>query len=426
MSEKNDYRGMPEDAVTCPDCGAEFDIADRLRAHIESSVKQELKSRFDAKLEEETETHQREIQKQRDEIIELRQTKIDHENVLATREIEIKEAEARGAKSKSEQMASELTSLREIKIEFENLKAAQEIAIKQAESEGARKATKIAKQEMEEMISRRIKETNADKDLEIGRLQLERERQNDIIKRLQEQMTEKSGELEGEVLELAVENQLRNLHPRDNINEVKRGNYGADIEQAVLTNTGSVAGKILWECKKHKKWQDSWVSTIRKNAIEFNTDTMVIVTTTMPKGMETFGKVDDVFVCKYSEVPVVSQLLNHAVLKAHSENQRGENMMSIQERISQYISGPEFAMVMRGVIKAYENFEDDLRREEQYMKNRWKARRGYLREVIDSITSMAGKLEYLGAGDFEVMQEIGSQVPPALPEPVTIEEVEEE
>jgi hypothetical protein len=58
------------------------------------------------------------------------------------------------------------------------------------------------------------------------------------------------------------------------------------------------------------------------------------------------------------------------------------------------------------------------------MKTRWKARRGYLSEVIDSITSLAGKLEYLGAGHFEVMQEIGSQAPPALPEPVIIEEIE--
>jgi hypothetical protein len=302
--------------------------------------------------------------------------------------------------------------------------AEQDIAIQEAKAQGAREAMKLANQGLEEKVSQRAKEITSEKDLEISRLELEATRKNEIIERLQQQS--KSGELEGEVLELAVENQLRTFHPRDNIKEVKRGNYGADIEQSVLTNTGSVAGKILWECKKHKKWQNSWLNTIRKNALEFNADTMVIVTTTMPKGMETFGKIDDVFICKYSEVPVVSQLLNHAVLKAHRENQRGEHMMSIHERVSEYISGPEFAMVMRVVIKAYEDFEDDLRKEEQYMKTRWKARRGYLSEVIDSITSLAGKLEYLGAGHFEVMQEIGSQTPPALPEPVIIEEVEEE
>ena len=422
MSDRNDNPVMPEDAVTCPDCGAEFDIADRLRSHIELNVRKEIKQHYEDKYDNDLAVHNAELENQRNQINDLRQTKIDYNNLKSEQEVAIKEAKAQGARDNQKEMASELSALRRIKIEHDNLVLAQEIAIQEAKAQGAREATILANQELEEKISVRVKEENASKDLEIGRLELEKERQNEIIKRLQDKS--KSGELEGEVLELAVENQLRNLHLRDNIKEVKRGNYGADIEQSVLTNTGSVAGKILWECKKHKKWQNSWLNTIRKNALEFNADTMVIVTTTMPKGMETFGKVDDVFICKYSEVPVVSQLLNHAVLKAHRENQRGEHMMSIHERVSEYISGPEFAMVMRVVIKAYEDFEDDLRKEEQYMKTRWKARRGYLSEVIDSITSLAGKLEYLGAGHFEVMQEIGSQVPPALPEPVIIEEIE--
>ena len=422
MSTEIDSSITPEDAVTCPDCGAEFDIADRLRSHIELNVRKEIKQHYEDKYDNDLAVHNAELENQRNQLNDLRQTKIDYDNPKSEQEVAINEAKAQGARDYQEEMASELSTLRQTKIDHDNLVLAQEIAIKEAKAQGAREATKLANQELEEKISVRVKEENASKDLEIGRLELEKERQNEIIKRLQDQS--KSGELEGEVLELAVENQLRNLHLRDNIKEVKRGNYGADIEQSVLTNTGSVAGKILWECKKHKKWQNSWLNTIRKNALEFNADTMVIVTTTMPKGMETFGKVDDIFICKYSEVSVVSQLLNHAVLKAHRENQRGEHMMSIHERVSEYISGPEFAMVMRVVIKAYEDFEDDLRKEEQYMKTRWKARRGYLSEVIDSITSLAGKLEYLGAGHFEVMQEIGSQVPPALPEPLMIEEIE--
>ena len=422
MSTEIDSSITPEDAVTCPDCGAEFDIADRLRSHIELNVRKEIKQHYEDKYDNDLAVHNAELENQRNQLNDLRQTKIDYDNLKSEQEVAINEAKAQGARDYQEEMASELSTLRQTKIDHDNLVLAQEIAIKEAKAQGAREATKLANQELEEKISVRVKEENASKDLEIGRLELEKERQNEIIKRLQDQS--KSGELEGEVLELAVENQLRNLHLRDNIKEVKRGNYGADIEQSVLTNTGSVAGKILWECKKHKKWQNSWLNTIRKNALEFNADTMVIVTTTMPKGMETFGKVDDIFICKYSEVSVVSQLLNHAVLKAHRENQRGEHMMSIHERVSEYISGPEFAMVMRVVIKAYEDFEDDLRKEEQYMKTRWKARRGYLSEVIDSITSLAGKLEYLGAGHFEVMQEIGSQVPPALPEPLMIEKIE--
>ena len=49
MSDRNDNPVMPEDAVTCPDCGAEFDIADRLRSHIEANVRTEIKQHYEDK-----------------------------------------------------------------------------------------------------------------------------------------------------------------------------------------------------------------------------------------------------------------------------------------------------------------------------------------------------------------------------------------
>ena len=164
--------------------------------------------------------------------------------------------------------------------------------------------------------------------------------------------------------------------------------------------------------KKHKKWNDDWIGTIRKNAADSNSDTMVIVTTAMPDRMENFGRYEDVFVCQYHELPVVAELLRFAVIKADGERIREEHMLSIQERVVEYVSGPEFANIMRMVMKAYQDFDDDLRREEQYMRKRWKARRGYLKNVIDSIMNMAGRLEQLGAGDYEVMMEIGGDQPP--------------
>jgi hypothetical protein len=54
--------------------------------------------------------------------------------------------------------------------------------------------------------------------------------------------------------------------------------------------------------------------------------------------------------------------------------------MTIQERVLEYVSGPEFAMVMQAVMQGYEAFEENKRKEEQYMKRQWKACRDYLRD----------------------------------------------
>ena len=373
-------------AVTCPDCGSEFDIADRLRSHIESEVRAELRNSIRSEIEEQYESKL--AQKQHD----LNQEKS---------ELEDKVKEQRDA----------LKLLRKSKLELDDLKENHKIDLAEAKAEALREAKANLNEEFDEKVNSKLKEETAEKDLKIGKLELQLERQNSKIKELEEQSSSTHGELEGEVLELAVEGTLRNLFPRDGINEVKRGAYGADVEHAVPSSSGSTAGKIIWECKKHKRWNDGWIPTIRKNAIEYGADTMVIVTTKMPDGMENFGVVDDVFVCRYHEVAVVAELLRHAILRASDERVREKHMMTIQERVLAYVSGPEFAMVMRGIMSAYEDFEDDLRKEEQYMKRRWSARRGYLRSIIDSVTSMMGRLDHLGAGDFEVMYEIEDDRP---------------
>ena len=373
-------------AVTCPDCGSEFDIADRLRSHIESEVRAELRDSIRSEIEEQYESK-----------LALQQSDLKQEKT----ELEDKVKEQRDA----------LKSLRKSKLELDDMKENQKIALAEAKAQALREAKTQMNDEFDEKVNRKLKEETADKDLRIGKLELQLERQNSKIKELEEQSSATHGELEGEVLELAVEAILRNLFPRDGINEVKRGAYGADVEHAVPSSSGSTAGKIIWECKKHKRWNEGWIPTIRKNAIEYGADTMVIVTTKMPDGMENFGVVDDVFVCRYHEVAVVAELLRHAILRASDERVREKHMMSIQERVLAYVSGPEFAMVMRGIMSAYEDFEDDLRKEEQYMKRRWSARRGYLRSIIDSVTSMMGRLDHLGAGDFEVMNEIEDDRP---------------
>ena len=388
-----------EGSVTCPDCGAEFDVAERLRAHIETELRIEIHEKIHAEAEEK------------------------YEKRLASEQEE--EAEKhRSLQTKVNKQRDELKGLRKDKIELDDLKENRKIELEEAKAEAKRQAKRQFNQGLDEKINERLKEETADKNLKIGKLELQLERQNTKIEELEEQRTASHGELEGEVLELAVEDTLCNLFPRDGVNEVKRGAYGADLEHSIPSPGGTVAGKIIWECKKHKRWNDEWVTTVRKNAIEYGADTMVIVTSTMPDGMDSFGMVQDVFVCRYHEVEVVSTLLRHAILRASNEKVREQHMMTIQERVLEYVSGPEFAMVMRGIMQAYEEFEDDLRREEQYMKRRWKARRGFLRNIIDSVSSMMGRLDQLGAGDFEVMAEIDGRAPTGFLPLVVVEEEE--
>ena len=451
--------------LTCPSCGAEFDVADSLRMHIEHELRAEIqkttRDEYDSQIksirqeeEEKQEEQKVKIASQREELKALRKSQLELDELKETRDVELEEARAAGEKSVKDQLKAAkaeaskahtqleeikedyeekiakaradeqksakdevkkaLASAKEAESKLEELKEDQEIALKKAEREATRQAKRKMDLELDELVNERLKEARGDDEIKLEKLRLELERRDKKIQELEEQRTASHGELEGEALEQATEQTLRNLHPLDHIAEVKRGRFGADIEHTVRNNSGATAGKILWECKKHKQWQDGWISTIRKNSIEYGADTMVIVTTTMPDGLETFGELDGVFVCRYHETAVVSTLLRHAILRVSGERTRELHMQTIQERVLEYVSGPEFSMVMQGVMEAYELFEDDLRKEEQYMKTRWRKRRGYLRNVIESVTSMLGRLEQLGAGDFDVVESLDFSQPKAF------------
>ena len=451
-----------ETNLTCPNCGSEFDVADSLRMHIEHELRAEIqkttREEYDSQIksirqeeEEKQEEQKVKIASQREELKALRKSQLELDELKETRDVELEEARAAGEKSVKDQLKAAqaaaskahtqledikedyeekiakaradeqksakdevkkaLASAKEAESKLEELKEDQEIALKKAEREAARQAKRKMDLELDELVNERLKEARGDDEIKLEKLRLELERRDKKIQELEEQRTASHGELEGEALEQATEQTLRNLHPLDLIAEVKRGRFGADIEHTVRNNSGATAGKILWECKKHKQWQDGWISTIRKNSIEYGADTMVIVTTTMPDGLETFGELDGVFVCRYHETAVVSTLLRHAILRVSGERTRELHMQTIQERVLEYVSGPEFSMVMQGVMEAYELFEDDLRKEEQYMKTRWRKRRGYLRNVIESVTSMLGRLEQLGAGDFDVVESLDFSQP---------------
>jgi len=367
--------------VTCPGCGEEIPVGEGLRSHLEKEMHGELSKSIRKEMEDEYEKR----------LVNKTEEEMDQREVL---------------EEKVQKQREELKGLREHKVELDDLKAEQEIKIKEAKAEATRQAKRELNEEFEDKVSARIKEATADDELKIRKLELQAERQNVKIKDLEEQSTASHGELEGEVLELAAEDTLRGLFPLDSIKAVKKGAFGADIEHMVMSPKATMSGKILWECKKHKKWKDDWISKIRKDASTASADIPVIVSTVMPDDEDTFTQIDEIWICRYHELPLVATLLRHTLLVVSSERKRDQNMMTIQEKLVDYMSGPKFATVMKMIIEAFNGLENNTRAEERYMQTHRKKNRALLRQVIDAVTSMAAEIHHLGGGDFDVIREL--------------------
>src|SRR4029077_4789832 len=74
-----------------------------------------------------------------------------------------------------------------------------------------------------------------------------------------------SQQLQGEVLELTLQEDLEAAFPLDVIEEVRKGARGGDVIQRVMTRSGQVAGVLLWEAKRAKDWSPQWVIKLKED-----------------------------------------------------------------------------------------------------------------------------------------------------------------
>lgn len=121
-----------------------------------------------------------------------------------------------------------------------------------------------------------------------------------------------SQQLQGEVLELALEDSLVRAFRLDTIEEVKKGARGGDVIQRVTTRTGQTAGVMLWETKRAKDWSPQWVTKLKEDMRGASADVGILVTmpTAVPKewdAQQPFGLHEDVWVTTWSSAVCLAE-----------------------------------------------------------------------------------------------------------------------
>ncbi len=159
---------------------------------------------------------------------------------------------------------------------------------------------------------------------------------------LRRKLEQGSQQLQGEVLELEIENLLRLKFPFDSIEPVPKGEFGGDAIQKVNSQTGQQAGSILWESKRTKNWSDGWLGKLREDQRTAKADIAVIVSQTLPKGVESFDVIDGIWVTNPRAAIPVATVLRHTLLQVNMARQASEGQQTKTEMVYQYLTGPRF------------------------------------------------------------------------------------
>lgn len=268
-----------------------------------------------------------------------------------------------------------------------------------------RQALDDQKRELELQIERRlheertkIRETTQREGEEEFRLKLgEKDKVIGDMRKQVEELRRKSDQgsqqLQGEVLELELETILKVAFPGDRVEPVVNGRAGGDLVQTVIGPNGLVCGTILWESKRAKNWSNEWLIKNRDDQRTVGADIGAIITTSLPKDVDAFDRIDSVWVAAVRcTVPLAKSLrqglVELAKVKIAAQGQEGK-----MERMYGYLTGNQFHQRVASILEAYMSMHTDLDAEKRAINKHWGRRQRQLDLLLSGASGMYGDLQ---------------------------------
>ncbi len=209
------------------------------------------------------------------------------------------------------------------------------------------------------------------------------------MKRKQEQG---SMQLQGEVMELAIEEWLASQFPLDTIDEIKKGASGADCLQFVNTRESQNCGTIYYESKRTKAFQTTWIEKFKNDIREKNANLGVLVTEVLPNGMERMGMKEGIWICTFEEFKGLSAVLRETIIRVSQAVQNQENKGDKMTMLYDFLTSNQFHLQMEGIVEGFTQMQDDLNKEKRAMQSIWKQREKQIDKVINNAINMHGAI----------------------------------
>jgi hypothetical protein len=386
--------------ITCPNCQMQIEITEVISAQLRASIRGELEGEMNAarqklrQQQEELAKQQRELQQQAEAVEEQVRTKLGEERRELEQkarqrakeelgvEIQDRDAELARLRAKTEQADRNELAFRREKRELEEKLRTADLEVERRLQEEMKKVREQAMRELDEQHRLKL---------------LEKEQQVDGLRRQIEELKRKaeqgSQQAQGEVLEVALEQLLKDLFPTDSIEPVPKGIRGADVVQRVLDESGTDCGLILWESKRTRHWSKEWLPKLRDDLRAVGASRSVIVSERLPDHVQHFGQVNGVWVVSWVCVHPVAVALREGLIAVAKSRRALDGQHSKMELVYNYLTGQEFYNRVSGIVEEFVTMGQDLEEERRAFTTRWNKRGKQLRRVLDSTSGLYGDLQ---------------------------------
>jgi hypothetical protein len=429
--------------IKCPNCGHTFDVENVLAADLEKKFQKDYQNKLQESLSsveedrKKLEAAQQEFEQKRKHTNELFQQRMQQERLKMEAEMQLEatrienELQAQIRKSISSDFENQLRLLQENnadkeeklkqarKTELEFLQKVQELKNKEEELElTLQKKMQEERAQLTEQIKKQEQERNELKESEYQLRLREKDKliedQNKLVEEMRRKAEQGSMQLQGEVQELLLEKILRENFPFDGIEEVGKGVEGADCVQIVRNSVGRDCGKIIYESKRTKGWNNSWIDKLKNDMRSKGADVAILVTQTFPKDMERFGERDGIWICNFSEVSSVSAIIRNGVLKIYEIQRSEENKGDKMQMLYNYLTGVEFRGQVEAIAEGFLSMKNSITKERIQMEKMWKEREKQLEKVLLNTSGLYGSVKGIAGasvGDIPLLDGTDNELP---------------
>lgn len=391
----------PDAPLTCPRCGEGFSLREGFAQHalegIEASSNDEL-----ARLrEQERATSDKRARQLAEEMVRARMNELAPQlEALKQKADERTQLEKRLAEMQQQNRALQNEQL-QLRHDRQRLKDEQEAL-----------ALSVQQQVDAQLAERERRARSAEQEratLEKAELQKQIDDMQQKLLEAQQKGQQRSQQLQGEVLELAMENDLLRAFPLDAVEEVRKGMRGGDVIHRIVTRGGQQAGTLLWETKRARDWSGQWAAKLKDDMRACGADVGVLVTTSSaipsawPPG-QLFGLHEEIWVTTWGAALQLAQVLRQGMLDVHRQRIASSSKGEKMEAVYDYLTSPQFAQKLKAVYAAFRKMREELEQEKNVTLQRWARRDRQLQSGLTELLGVAGDLQGLAAQPLPMLE----------------------
>lgn len=388
--------------ITCPKCKHEIPLDEAFSHRLREEMRAELTVEV-AKRETKLQSKESELKEKEANIEHVVQEKIAHreqEIILKAKENAKQEQqlEIENFKQILKERDEKLEEMKNTELEIRKKNRQLEARQSELDLEVQRKVDQIS-----ENIRRDIKEKYHLKEKDQDKLISDLKQQ---IENLKQKADQGSAQIKGEVYEQQLEEFLTINFPNDIIEPVPNGKRGADVIQTVVSVRGKECGKIIWESKRSKNWNNNWIDKLKDDQHNCKADIGVILTMVLPKGITGFGHYEGVWVTNFYSLFGLTTAFRINLMNVAETRLAAEGKNEKADLLYSYLAGNEFKQRVEAIVSTFINLKNELDVEKRAFDKIWAKREKQYDRIIKNIGKMYGEMHAIIGASLPQIKEL--------------------